>query len=217
MPCYGSQVYAATAKALVWAAQRTNDLDVLMASRPLITVTRNEMWHEAVTRARAEKITHFVFLDADTAPTDPEWLGDVLREMARVDATVLGVVVPLKGPGDLVNVAHDAPGDLWEVPRPNLSWADLGDRPPTWTSPDLLIGTGLLAVDLRKATTSWAPYIKFHVQDEVAGPCSGHPQVASVSEDWDFCRQVRKHGEQVYATTAIKVRHWGPACWESRP
>jgi len=209
VPCFGAQMYAETAMALVNAIAHRAGTVVLTIATSLLTVNRNTLWYEAVRRARRGEITHLLFMDADTAPCDVDWLEQLLREMQKHQAQVLGCVYPIKNASGDTTTARQT-GDAWHSEC--MTYAELRDHPVTWTAPDLLVGTGLLLIDMRGA---WCDKICFHIEDRIDRTPKGDFTVNAQSEDWHFCRQAKALGVDIWATMRIKLHHWGPSCWPS--
>lgn len=212
VPCFGAQLYAEVAMALVNAVTHRSGTMVMTISTSLLTINRNKLWYEAVRRARAGEISHFLFLDADTAPCDPQWLEQMLRTMRVHNAEVLGAVYPIKNATGDTTTARQT-GDAWQSQC--INYAELRHRthPETWTAPDLLVGTGLLLIDMRSLT--WQDKICFHIEDRIDQIKPGEFYVNGQSEDWHFCRQAKALGVKIWATQGIKLHHWGPSVFPS--
>jgi len=208
IPSYGATMSNETGVAVANLISHRPDAEVITISTSLLCLNRNRLWCEALNRRAGKTITHFLFLDADVAPVDHDWFEVLLREMRRHGAQVLGAVVPIKNGAGLTSTARES-ADPWH-PQP-LALAELRDHPETWTEPGLLVSTGLLLVDFRQP---WVERICFTIKDRVVRTPTGVVAEAA-PEDWDFCRQARALGVSIWATTAVPLKHWGPAWWDS--
>jgi hypothetical protein len=75
--------------------------------------------------------------------------------------------------------------------------------PETWTEPGLLLNTGLWVCK----RGDWCEQVYFRQQDRVRRGAQGAFEVHTISEDWDFSRQVRQHGAKIYATRKVNLYH----------
>lgn len=164
----------------------------------LLTHSFNKCLAEALNR-RARGVTHFLLLHADVVPLGEDWLNDLFGVALMHDAKVLSVVLPIKDESGLTSTALDT--DPWRPRR--LSTAEMLDRPPTWTAPDLLVNSGFLLLDIRGP---WIEQTYFTINDRLH--CEDGRWVADVEpEDWGFSRQCQALGVDVWVTREISARH----------
>jgi hypothetical protein len=167
----------------------------------LLAYAFNTLWVHALAE-RKNGLTHFLLLHADIVLFDDDWLSQLYHEMARVGAQVLAAVSPLKGPSanGLTSTAIDG------QPLRRFSMREIMAGPETFTHPDLLINTGMLLIDMR---SDWVEQICFTIQDGISKNPDGSYTVLCSSEDWDFSRQARRLGVQLWATRRVRLCHVG--------
>ena len=165
----------------------------------LLAYAFNTLWVHALAE-RKNGLTHFLLLHADIVPYDDDWLSQLYHEMERVGAQVLAAVSPLKGPSGLTSTALDG------TPLRRFTMTEIMAQPETFTHPDLLINTGMLLVDMR---ADWVEQIAFTIKDGISKNPDGSYTVLCASEDWDFSRQARRLGVQLWATRKVRLCHVG--------
>jgi GT2 family glycosyltransferase len=209
IPSYGALMSNETGVAVADLVSQRQDVEVVTISASLLCLNRNQLWCHALNRRGGKNpISHFLFLDADVAPVPRYWFEILLGVMRRYETQVLGAVVPIKNGSGLTSTARES-DDPWH-PTP-VALAELRNHPDAWTEPGLLVSTGLLLVDFRQP---WVERICFTIRDRVVKTPNGFAAEAA-PEDWDFSRQARALGATIWATTAVPLKHWGPAWWSS--
>jgi len=164
----------------------------------LLAYAFNQCLVAALNRRKAG-VTHFLLLHADVVPLDQDWLGAIVDVAARHAARVLSVLLPIRDDSGLTSTAIDT--DPWR-PR-KLSMTQMFDRPPTWTAPDLLVNSGFLLIDVRDP---WIEQVHFTINDRLRYE-QGRWVADVESEDWNFSRQCRALGVDVWVTREIRARH----------
>ena len=204
LPHYGTGV--ACTRALVEAQRRHPDWPLSMVERQFSGLTENfnALVCEMLTWRHRARFTHFLMVHADVRPAGDDWLGTLISEMARVDADVLSVVIPLKAAGGLTSTALDT--DPWQPRRLTLS--EVRERPVTFTDDALLVNTGLMLWRIG----DWCEHVHFRVRDAIVHE-GGQWRAKFAPEDWEFSRDARALGLKLFATTAIGVEHVGAQVW----
>ncbi len=179
----------------------------------ILTQCFNTLLARALTDRR-EGITHFAMLHNDIIPC-PGWLDILWEEMQRLDVDLISAVVPLKNQKGLTSTGLDTPDDPWAVRR--LTLAEVFRLPETFTFADvayrepempLLINTGCF---LMRLAEPWVEGMCFRQQDRIAYNVVKEEYAAqSISEDWDFARQLHSRGGRVAATRKVTVQHQRP-------
>lgn len=167
----------------------------------------NQLWCDALNKRRSHRITHFLMLHTDIAPLAFTWVEDLLREMARVKADVLSVVIPFKDDSGLTSTAVSGgnPDPFHPVRRITMTEAENLLR-PTFTDDKLLINTGMMLVDFTKP---WVEQVHFEFKDEIRQAPDGTFYPVGVSEDYNFSRQLIALGVPRHVTNVVKAIHQG--------
>jgi len=139
---------------------------------------------------------------------EPGWLDKMHEIMKTTKADILSSVIAMKAIGRMTSTAEET--DDRFLPR-NYSLSECTNG--TWTSPGILLNTGLMLCDLRG---DWVEKVFFDVHNEIRISPNGDKYALAISEDWDFSRQARNHGAKLFATTEIKVDHYGHAMYPNR-
>lgn len=199
IPTYDGQIAMGLAQALLSPFKTPKPINVAFHASSLLAKGFNSMWCEALNN-RAQGITHFLMCHADIAPQ--AGFADILyEEMKDVGADVISAISPMKGPEGLTSTGLDM-GD--RVRRFTLK--EIHAMPhPTFLAENLMVNTGLMLVDITKP---WAEKIVFHIEDYIREE-AGRFRAVSLSEDWDFSRQVRSHGGKLAATRLVCLEHMG--------
>lgn len=171
----------------------------------------NQLWIKALEYAEQGVITHFLMQHSDIAPLESYYLDKMMALMERTKADVLSAVVPIKDNYGTTSTALDEPvGDVpayWRVRR--LTMKEIFDREPTFTDPKLLLNTGLMLVDMRKA---WTKEAYFTFEDKIVW-WHGRRVAVAMPEDWAFSRMAKKLGATLWATREVKLHHQGFAAY----
>lgn len=244
-PMYDERMWSQTHNGLMMATMSgRHRVSRMQCSTSLLSHTFNTLWTQTLGRqADDQNFTHFAMLHADLAP-EPGWLDIMLDEMDRVGADVLSVHSPIKDMRGLTSTAVDVHGVLTNPRRFTLKEV-LEELPETFDAAGcgypgrpLLVNTGCLLVDLRKA---WVRHVCFQVSSKLVWniakskvpreevlhdigppPCWINERVYVIDredhveytvlinpEDWDFSRQANSHGASVFATRKVKLKHFG--------
>jgi len=180
----------------------------------ILTQTFNELFCDALNARDTEGVTHFAMLHNDVVP-EKNWLSTLIDEMEECDLDVLSAVVPLKNQHGLTSTGVDTPGYPWGVHR--LTMREVMELPPTFTAADvpfrqpdacLLLNSGCWAMRL---TEPWVEGLHFRQQDRIVWCLATKSWAAqSISEDWDFSRQLHTRGCRVAATRKVALYHQNP-------
>jgi hypothetical protein len=88
---------------------------------------------------------------------------------------------------------------------------EIMERPETWTDEKLLVNTGCMLVDMRKA---WVNDICFTINDRLV--VKDGEYVAQVQpEDWNFTRSAKAAGAKVFVTRKVAIDHVGRALYSN--
>jgi len=181
----------------------------------LLALIFNKLWCAALNKRRECKFTHFAMHHADIeAP--PGWLDTLVAEMARINADVLSVVVPIKDQRGVTSTGYQDPTTrvirrftMTEVQSFNPTFNNIGARRPYYW---LVINTGLWICDFTKP---WAEEVCFSVLDAVVKEDDGTFCPKCLPEDWNFSGWCARKGLKVFATTTVPVAHHGRFAWRN--
>jgi SAM-dependent methyltransferase len=172
----------------------------------------NRLWINALELAEQGHITHFLMQHSDIAPMENYYVDKMIAIMERTGADILSAVVPIKDGYGTTSTALDEPcGDVpqyWRVRR--LTMKEIYDMEPTFTHEKLLLNTGLMLVDMRKA---WTKDAYFTFEDKIIW-WHGRRVAVAMPEDWSFSRMARKLGAtKLYATREVPLNHIGNSAY----
>jgi SAM-dependent methyltransferase len=180
----------------------------------VLTQCFNHLFCEALNARATDGVTHFAMLHNDVIPCKG-WLDVLMGEMDAGGYDVVSAVVPLKNSKGLTSTGLDTPGNPWSVRR--LTMTEVCELPPTFTAADvpfrrgeaqLLLNTGCW---LMKLDRPFVDGLCFRQQDCISWvPSEGRYVEQSISEDWDFSRQLHTRGAKIAATRAVPVVHERP-------
>lgn len=180
----------------------------------VLTQCFNTLWCFALNARRADGVTHFAMLHNDVIP-EAGWIDILLEEMARHDLDCISTVIPLKNHKGLTSTGLDTIGNPWSVRR--LTLHEIFELPETFTAADvpsreddaqLLLNTGCWLV---KFDEPWVTGLEFRQQDRIVFSRSAREFAAqSISEDWDFSRQLHSRGCRLGATRKVRCQHERP-------
>lgn len=196
-----------TVISLINAARVTPQLDVQFKRSSLLTMNCNVLWCQALNDR--PKVTHFIMLHSDIAPTSPNWILALVEEQQRCGADVLSVVAPVK---DGRGVSSTAVVDTATGKFIRLTMTQLAALPATFDSTTagypgkaLLVNTGLFICDFTKP---WVEELWFSMHDHIT--CNnGVWEAMNFPEDWTFSLKCVQMGLKVCATKCLAVRHYG--------
>lgn len=175
----------------------------------LLACTFNAAWAHAQDLYEAGKIDAFAMQHSDQAP-EMGWLDNLLDEMERTGADVVGVVAPIKDDRGLTSIAVDDTGDEWLCRR--LTLHEVMQLPVTFGDEDvggpLLLNTGLWVCRLG----AWCFDVHFRIHDCIRVE-KGKRLARVIPEDWDFSRQLRQKGLRLMATRAVRLNHYGETAY----
>lgn len=172
----------------------------------------NQLWACALNLHEKVGATHFALIHDDVCPQEHGWMDTLVEEMDRHDADAIGTVIPIKTEQGLTSTAvasYDTSGDIWVNRRLTMTevWEQL---PETFSSEDvggpLLLNTGLWVCKLGE----WSRKdICFQTLNRLSRDPAGELIAESLSEDWNFSRQMTKRHCKLVATRKVKVVHDG--------
>lgn len=201
IPTYDGRVHIETMLGVLNATRHAQKIMVQAIASSLLTKCFNQLWCQALNARKTHGITHFAMLHADISP-EPKWLDKMHALMKDTKADMLSVVIALKAAGGMSSTAEETDDPI--RPR-NYYLQDC--KSLTWTSPGLLLNTGMMLVDITKP---WVEEMYFHIEDEIQFIDGKHTAV-SFSEDWYFSRLARQKGAKLFATSEVKANHYGHA------
>ena len=189
-----------------------SNVDTFEISTSLLTQAFNRCWVEALNKREPSEnnpgVTHFLLMHADVVPVEFNWLQQLWEEFERNHCKVLSVAIPIKNDIGLTSIGMETE-NLWRPRR--LTMTEIMDMPCTWTSPNVLVNTGLLLVDF---TEPWVENICFTINDKIHKP-NGKWVTEVESEDWNFSRQCRALGIDLWVTRRVAVQHMGRSQWRN--
>lgn len=196
-----------------WMSQKYNR-QVYNRGTSVLTRTFNELWCDALNEREECGFTHFCMLHNDVVPMH-FWLDVLMEEMEKYNLDVISAVVPIKNSLGLTSCGLDTPGNPWGVRR--LTLHEIFELPETFTAQDvpyrendqdLLLNTGCW---LMRFDEPWVEGLCFRQQDRIVFHTPTNKYAAeSISEDWDFSRQLIARGCRVGATRKVPVIHDRP-------
>lgn len=212
-PSASSSILNLTSHLQAHASAPNRTLQLFEISSSLVTWNFNVCWTAALNLKEKlsqtdNPLTHFLLIHDDVKPTDANWLDTLLSEMLSSRADVLSVIIPIKDSRGLTSTAMDT--DPWRPLRITTKQAQ--SLPLTWTSPKLLVNTGLMLVDFRG---SWQENVCFHMNDQIVRDSNNLWTAMVEPEDWNFSRQCHSLGLSLYATRAVRVLHFGKSYWSN--
>ncbi len=180
----------------------------------VLTQCFNTLLAEALNARETDGVTHFAMLHNDVIP-GRFWLDMLFEEMQSGGYDMVSTVVPIKNHKGLTSTGIDTPGNPWSVRR--LTMSEVYDLPETFTAQDipfradesqLLCNTGCW---LMRLDQPWVDGLHFRQQDRIAWSLSEQKYAAqSISEDWDFSRQLVGRGCRIAATRRVPIQHERP-------
>jgi len=229
MPHYGGDVAIESAMALF--SEATFDpafedkRDILIADHgsSLLANTFNNLWCLALNwheKHPDQEITHFAMLHADVGPEPIRdehgtavkgWLDILFEELEATDADICSAVIPIKSKDGVTSTAISST-DPFRVTR-RLTMAEVMQLPPTFDAEacgypgeTILANTGCW---LCRFDRLWKYDVHFEINDKIIRDQSGQYVPKCEPEDWNFSRQVWKHGGKIVATRKVPIRHIG--------
>ncbi len=155
-------------------------------------------------------ITHFGMLHADLI-VSPNWLPILWAEMKATDADLVSVVVPIKNEDGLTSTAISST-DRFRVER-RLTMKEVMRLPETFDAEacgypgeTILANTGCW---LARFDRLWKYDVHFEINDRIRKDPSGQYIAETEPEDWNFSRQIWKHGGKIVATRKVIANHIG--------
>lgn len=191
------------------ASMHLRNIDTFEIQSSLLASAFNRCWVEALNKRESNPgVTHFLLLHADIVPLESDWFQQLWEEFEKNQCKVLSVAVPIKNELGITSTALETE-NLWHPRR--LTVSEILDRSVTWTDPRLLVNTGMLLVDFRQP---WVEKVCFTINDKIHKP-NGKWVSEVESEDWNFSRQCRELGVDVWVTRRVAVQHMGRAFWRN--
>lgn len=174
------------------------------AKSSVISHTCNELYANALTLRRKLGATHFAMLHSDVCPDRADWLDVLADVMHEQNADLVSAVVPVRNNSGLTSTMEENPDDGW---RPKgLSLKEVYSRPPSFSSPGLLVNTGMMLLKLR----DWCTKLVFRECNAIPEMPDGSYQARIINEDHELSRQVRGFGGHIVATRAVPLYHGHP-------
>jgi len=183
----------------------------------------NRLWAAALTAGLQKRHTHFAMLHSDIQP-EGKWLDIMIREMDRVQADFLSVVVPIKDSRGITSSGIGNPANPWE-PYRRFTVREMQNLPETFCLDDLgrghwptLHNNGCWIADLRKPVfyerdNRGVAKIFFEFREEVRFIGENDAVWFGESEDWNFSRRMYEAGVKSYLTRAVHLVHRGSVDW----
>jgi hypothetical protein len=184
------------------------------ASGSILPLTFDLLWAGALNAHEEGLASHFAMLHDDVC-TAPDWLSILYQELLATDADIMAAVVPIKDDRGLTSTAIET-DDLWNPRR--LTLAEVFALPATFSRPDLLLNTGCWLCRLDRPWVRRTALnnpdrllVSFRQQNRIVRSHDGRWGAETISEDWDFSRQVRAAGgTKLYATRKVSLYHERP-------
>lgn len=196
-----------------WCSEKLNR-QVYNRGTSVLTKTFNELLCDATNDREAEGFTHFAMLHNDVIP-ERFWLDKLYDELTAHSLDMIAAVVPIKDRYGLTSTGIDDPENPWSVRR--LTMTEVFQLPETFTAADLpgrqndqalLLNSGCW---LMRFDEPWVTGLFFRQQDRIAWHLPSKKYVAqSISEDWDFSRQLVSRGCRIGATRKVGIQHDRP-------
>lgn len=218
MPRYGNVNFMSVLRFL--AQCTAGDVEIpegstISVGTSLLQHTFNECLAHALDLRDEGKVTHFAMLHSDIEPQEG-WLDILWREMQAHDADLISVVSPIKNTEGKTSTALGAIDDPWRITRYITSY-EATQLPATFGPEDvcgpgevLLINTGCWLADLRRP---WWDDFAFNIHSKITRPEQGKRYAETRPEDWEMSRSLREAGARYFATTAVRLIHYGEGGW----
>jgi len=213
MPHRNLEVNLGAAAGLHFASNNKYRQIVSNYGTSVLTLCFNTLLCEALNARDNEGVTHFAMLHNDVIPAKG-WLDCLMQEMEAGDYDMVSAIVPLKNGRGLTSTGIGG-ANHWSVRR--LSMTEVFNLPETFSAKhipyrqdgeQLLLNTGCWLMRLDRP---WVNGLCFRQQDCVAWSVMDKKYVAqSISEDWDFSRQLHSRGCRIAATRKIPITHERP-------
>ena len=150
-------------------------------------------------------ISYFAMIHDDVIPQNG-WLNVLIDELETNGADIVSAVIPIKDEKGLTSTAIDTTGDEWSPRR--LTMTEVCDLPMTFGEKEaggpLLLNTGLWVC---RFDAPWVEKVGFRQQDQIFVQDNGEFAARTISEDWDFSRQVKAQGGKLMATRKVGLIH----------
>lgn len=181
---------------------------VNVMSQSMLTKNFNTLFAHALNE-RKKGITHFAMLHSDVVP-EKMWLDKLYKLMNEHQADVISAIVPIKSEHGLTSTgfdeAIDGVEDWYYRPKRLTMTEAYKEFEPTFTNEKLLVNTGCMLIDIRKA---WVEKIWFEFEDKIVEKEPGYFVPICVPEDWNFSRRARAMGAKLFATREVLTWHMG--------
>jgi hypothetical protein len=194
-------------------ASQNHKVKIQTNGASLLAHNFNRLWAECQNQRTEKGFTHFAMHHADVSAR-VNWLDVLLEEMAKHNADVLSVVIPIKDNRGLTSTGLQDPKSR-NIRR--LTLKEVFDLPVTFGVEDtdepkhiLMVNTGLWIGKLGE----WCEeFPGFECRDRVLRLPDGRFVASALSEDWNASGWWHRHGLKVMATRAVAVSHFGRACY----
>lgn len=215
MPHRDGWVLYGSAMAMAKTASQRYPHWLMNKGHSILPLTFNELFCAALNARDKEGATHFAMLHNDIVPETHFWIDVLMDELIANDLDMISAVVPLKNSRGLTSTGTDTPGYPWGVRR--LTMHEVMKLPATFTAADvphrakdagLLLNSGCWLMTL---TEPWVRGLHFRQQDRIIWCLATQEWAAqSISEDWDFSRQLFSRGCRLGATRKVALYHQMP-------
>jgi len=185
----------------------------------------NRLWCAALNSRKQHGWTHFAMLHSDVAP-EAGWLTILIDEQERLGVDVMAAVVPIKDHHGLTSTGVWNP-QTGEVRR--LTMTEVMQLPETFTAYDvadvlqpglkvrvdmpLLVNSGCFVCQF---TTRWPERVVWRFVDEIVHHDDQRFEARTMSEDWDWSRQLAALEVKVAATRKVRLTHYGSEGWSNQ-
>lgn len=213
IPSYGSDNVAA--KPLLLALNRKHKFAYRPEQGSLLAYNHNRLLVLGL-NLRSEGVTHLLIMHSDVEPDQEDWFDVMCGTMTESGADILSAVIPIKDATGITSTALDIGESKWKPYR--LSLRDVSGLPTTFTTDALLLNTGLMMIALDRPWLERGVRegtVKFHIDDDIAVDSEGRFAARVASEDWNFSRFAKACGAKLYATSAIRLMHYGNVSFAS--
>jgi hypothetical protein len=212
IPTYNGQMSIGTAQgAFLFPTKGKYHMIPACGMDSLLAHGFNSAWATALNMRKEHEIKYFAMLHADIGPSR-FWLDVLIDELKRTKSDVISCVIPIKDEKGLTSTGLDNRNEKTRMLR-RLTMTEVMDLPETFGAKDtcmpdapLLINTGCWVCDF---TQPWVEKVRFQVSDMIGRSPDGEFVAIADPEDWDFSRQLHKHGLKVMATRKVQIDHVG--------
>lgn len=185
----------------------------------------NKLWCAALNSRQQHGWTHFAMLHSDVAP-ETGWLDTLIDEQERLGVDVMAAVIPIKDARGLTSTGVWNP-ETGQVRR--LTMAEVMQLPETFTAyevADLLQPGKRVRIDMPllvnsgcfvcQFTTRWPERVVWRFVDDIVHHDNQYFEARTMSEDWDWSRQLAEREVKIAATRKVRLTHYGSEEWSNQ-